>query len=184
MFTELVDQGLLKCLRILTDEENTGRSKFQKITPLWACLMIIHGLTFMFLAFKIEDHSLVSQHTQWMWVSSNMSVITTTKSVIAPRNNLWKWAPLPKKWFPPFGLFGEIYIKEMDAGVKKYQGQVFASLQSFDSNIKSLFPHRMSIFFILFILKWAKFLADIYVWTSDGASIIHMLFLKSGEENI
>ena len=67
----------------------------------------------------------------------------------------------------------------MDAGVKKYQGQVFTSQQSFDSNIKSLFPHK--IFFILFILKWAKFLADIYVWTSDGASIIHMLFLKSGE---
>lgn len=67
----------------------------------------------------------------------------------------------------------------MDAGVKKYQGQVFASQQSFDSNIKSLFPHRIPTFFILFILKWEKFLADIYVWTSDGASIIHMLFLKS-----
>ena len=66
-------------------------------------------------------------------------------------------------------------------GVKKYQGQVFASQQSFDSNIKSLFPHRIPIFFILFILKWGKFLADIYVWTSDGASIIHMLFLKSRE---
>ena len=83
------------------------------------------------------------------------------------------------KWFLPLGLFEEIYIKEMDAGVKKYQGQVFASQQSFDSNIKSLFPHRIPRFFILFILKWEKFLADIYVWTSDGASIIHMLFLKS-----
>ena len=67
----------------------------------------------------------------------------------------------------------------MDAGVKKYQGQVFASQQSFDSNIKSLFQHRIPRFFIPFILKWEKFLADIYVWTSDGASIIHMLFLKS-----
>ena len=60
-------------------------------------------------------------------------------------------------------------------GVKKYQGQVFARLQSFESNIKSEFPH----IYHLFILKWAKLLADIYVSTSDGAPIIHMLFLKS-----
>ena len=73
------------------------------------------------------------------------------------------------------------HISRKWMSVKKYQGQVFASQQSFDSNIKSLFPHRIPIFFILFILKWGKFLADIYVWTSDGASIIHMLFLKSRE---
>ena len=60
-------------------------------------------------------------------------------------------------------------------GVKKYQGRVFARLQSFESNIKSEFPH----IYHLFILKWAKLLADIYVSTSDGAPIIHMLFLKS-----
>ena len=134
------------------------------------------------------------------WESVSRS-ITTTKgrhgAVGAAKNNLWEISTpntewrchvfvhkkriLQFKWFLPLGLFEEIYIKEMDAGVKKYQGQVFASQQSFDSNIKSLFPHRIPTFFILFILKWEKFLADIYVWTSDGASIIHMPFLKSRE---
>ena len=43
-------------------------------------------------------------------------------------------------------------------GVKKYQGQVFVRVQSFDSNIKTIFPHKFHRFVMFSYSNGRKFL--------------------------